>query len=82
MSTGTLYLLPVPLGDAPAANVIPAPVLDTAGRLRHFVVENAKTARAMLKLMNHPLPLRELDLQELSEHTPAQAVAGLLEPLR
>ena len=82
MTTGTLYLLPVPLGATPAEAVIPAPTLDTARQLQHFVVENAKTARAMLKLMQHPIPLRELDLQELNEHTPADAVSALLAPLR
>jgi 16S rRNA (cytidine1402-2'-O)-methyltransferase len=82
LNFGTLYLLPVPLGETPAAAVSPGPTLETTCRLRHFVVENAKTARAMLKLMGHPVPLRELDLQELNEHTPAQSVAALLEPLR
>lgn len=82
MNSGTLYLLPVPLGETAPEAVIPVPTLEIARRLTHFVVENAKTARAVLKVMNHPVPLRELDLQELNEHTPAQAVAALLEPAR
>lgn len=83
MSTsGRLLLIPVPLGDAPVSTVIAPDVLAMVRSLRHFVVENAKTARAVLKLYEHPVPLRELDLQELNEHTPATQVSALLEPAR
>lgn len=83
MSTpGRLLLIPVPLGDAPVSAVIAPDVLAMVRGLRHFVVENAKTARAVLKLYEHPVPLRELDLQELNEHTPATQVSALLEPAR
>ncbi|MES2351960.1 MAG: SAM-dependent methyltransferase, partial [Pseudomonadota bacterium] len=47
--------------------------------------ENAKTARAFLKLVNaqHPLakPLQEIKISELNVNTPAAALAGLLAPL-
>ena len=88
MSTGTLYLIPVPLVQTSAATnaetlaaALPAPALATARRLRHFVVEHAKTARAYLKHMKLPLPLQELDLKELNEHTPAADIKALLQPL-
>ena len=41
----------------------PAWVRELACRLSHFVVENAKTARAELKRLEHPLPMRELDIR-------------------
>ena len=44
----TLYAIPTPLGGPPG-NVLPAPALRIVGSLRHFAVENAKTARAFLK---------------------------------
>jgi 16S rRNA (cytidine1402-2'-O)-methyltransferase len=81
---GCLYLIPVPLGamgDADPAAVLPAPVLETARRLRHFVVENAKTARAFLKSVGMPVPLQEIEMAELSEHTPKAAFSALLRPL-
>ena len=54
-------------------------------RLDYFVAENAKTARAFLKLIaiDHPLakPLQEIDIAELNVNTPPAALAGLLAPL-
>ncbi|MDR1889310.1 MAG: SAM-dependent methyltransferase [Zoogloeaceae bacterium] len=82
---GTLYLIPVPLGAASGAATLaaalPAPALATARRLRHFVVEHARSARAYLKHMELPIPLQELELAELNEHTPSAALESLLQPL-
>lgn len=79
---GTLYLIPVPLAPVPAEQCLPQETLNVARRLDTFVVEHAKTARAHLKAMGHPRPLRELTLLELNEHTPAGEIAQLLAPLR
>lgn len=81
-ASGRVLLIPVPLGDSAVSTVIAADVLEMVRGVRHFVVENAKTARAVLKLYQHPVALRELDLQELNEHTPAAQVGVLLEPAR
>lgn len=78
----TLYLIPVPLGPVSPDACLPPDTLAVARRLTHFVVERAKTARAHLKAMGHPLPLQSLHLEELNEHTPAATVAALLAPLR
>lgn len=79
---GTLYLVPVTLGDAAALEFsIPTGVVSVVHGLRHFVAENAKSARASLKLFGHPLPLRELLIDELNEHTPGGTIAQLLQPL-
>lgn len=78
----TLYLVPVPLGPVSPESSLPPETLAVARRLEHFVVERAKTARAHLKAMGHPLPLQSLHLQELNEHTPAEAIAALLAPLK
>lgn len=77
----TLYLIPVPLGPVSPEACLPPDTLAVARRLEHFVVERAKTARAHLKAMAHPLPLQQIDIQELNEHTPAAAIADLLAPL-
>lgn len=78
----TLYLIPVPLGPVSPESCLPAETLAVARRLEHFVVERAKTARAHLKAMSHPRPLQSLQLSELNEHTPADAVGALLAPLQ
>ena len=79
---GTLYLIPVPPGPTAPQESLPANVLAAIRPLAHFVVEQAKTARAFLKAAGTDLPLQELQLQELNEHTKANELGRLLEPLR
>lgn len=79
---GTLYLIPVPLGPTAPQESLPANVLAAVRPLRHFVVEQAKTARAFLKAAGTELPLQELLLEELNEHTRDEALDRLLTPLR
>lgn len=81
MSTGTLYLLPAPLGEAELDAFLPAGVATLARRLDCYVVEHPKTARQILKRYGTPLPLASIEMLELNEHTPEAAVAALLAPL-
>jgi 16S rRNA (cytidine1402-2'-O)-methyltransferase len=81
MDTGTLYLIPVPLGPSPMRDVLPETVIGQAARLRHFIAENAKSARAFLKSLPSESPLQEIDIRELNEHTPPDALLRLLAPL-
>lgn len=79
---GTLYLIPVPLGPTAPTESLTASVLATVRPLTHFVVEQAKTARAFLKAAGTDAPLQELVLTELNEHTKANELDLLLAPLR
>jgi len=81
MTTGTLYLIPVPLGPSSPEEVLPAPVLKQIRPLTHFVVENAKSARAFLKAAGTDQALQALQLEELSEHTRDSELEHLLAPL-
>jgi 16S rRNA (cytidine1402-2'-O)-methyltransferase len=78
---GTLYLIPVPLGNNQPSCVLPATVLAKTRGLAHFVAENAKSARAFLKSLPNEIPLQQIDIQELNEHTPSIRLPGLLAPL-
>ena len=80
--SGTLYLIPVALGDVPWGRFLPAPTRDIATKLQHFVVENAKTARAELKRLEHPTPLRELSIEQLPEKLNSAEINRLLSPLQ
>jgi 16S rRNA (cytidine1402-2'-O)-methyltransferase len=84
----TLYLIPNTLGPTDTGGlsfVLPEQVQAITSRLDYFVAENAKTARAFLKLVGagHALarPLQEIQIAELNVNTPAQALTTLLEPL-
>lgn len=81
MNKGRLFLVPVPLGQTPVGAVLPQAVSDCARQLKHFVAENAKSARAFLKSLPSDTPLQQIEILELSEHTPASALPGLLAPL-
>lgn len=79
---GVLHLLPTRLGETGDwPEVLPVRTRDTACRLHHFIVENAKTARAALKWMAHPVPLRELAIEQLPEPLTAIDIERLLQPL-
>ncbi len=78
---GTLYLIPVPLGATAPEAALPAPVLEQIRPLTHFVVEDAKSARAFLKAVGTAQPLQSLLFEELNEHTPKATLEKLLEPL-
>ncbi|MBI5110149.1 MAG: SAM-dependent methyltransferase [Rhodocyclales bacterium] len=78
---GALWLLPVALGDTAWENFLPPATREAVCRLSHFVVENAKTARAELKRLGHPTPLRELRIEQIPEHLSATDIERLLAPL-
>lgn len=79
--SGILWLLPVALGETSWELILPAGTRDIACRLTHFVAENAKTARAELKRIGHPVPLRELAIEQLPKNPTAADIETLLAPL-
>lgn len=78
---GTLYLVPAPLGDGDISWVIPEQVKACIERLTYFVVEHPKTARKFLKQLDCLVPLQDIKMQVLDEHTPPADILSLLEPL-
>jgi 16S rRNA (cytidine1402-2'-O)-methyltransferase len=78
---GILYLIPASLGDVPWRGYLPADTRDTACSLTRFIAENAKTTRAELKRLDHPVPLRDLAIEQLPEKLTAADVDRLLAPI-
>ena len=78
---GRLYLVPNLLGGGSPGDVLPARTINTVRSLRRFVAENAKSARAFLKAIDVPVPMQEIVIDELNEHTPTDRIAALLEPI-
>ena len=69
MSKGKLLLIPVTLGKSKNSSVLPDGVIDCARQLTYFIAENAKSARAFLKSLPSSIPLQQLHICELNEHT-------------
>jgi 16S rRNA (cytidine1402-2'-O)-methyltransferase len=73
VSKGKLFLVPAPLDfmcstQAPLNLVMPDATLSTAAHIDHWVCENAKSARALLKRIGEIHPLRSaLQAQQITE---------------
>ena len=78
---GTLYLIPTPLGDTTLEHVLPEETRRITAGLNTFIVEHPKTARAFLKQVGTALPIQQLTLLELNEHTRTNELDALLAPL-
>jgi len=76
---GTLYLIPLPLGDNQLTESIPSGVMETAGRLRYFIVEELRTARRYLRKTDREFPLDESVFHILNEHTREEELAPMLD---
>lgn len=77
---GKLYLIPVPISEEGGAEHIPEYNLQLVKELRHFIVEDAKTARRFLKLFGYS-PIDNAELLLLNEHTKNDSVSELIAPL-
>jgi 16S rRNA (cytidine1402-2'-O)-methyltransferase len=78
---GTLYLVPVTLGDDNITGVLPPDVVSVVQKLDVFIVESEKSARHFLSTIKTLKPVRELSLYLLNEHTDDKDVSALLKPL-
>ncbi len=76
-----LYLIPVTLGETEHYKVLPAYNREVILGIRHFVVENIRTARRFLKKTEPSLVIDELHFYELNKHTSPHMVADYLTPL-
>ena len=77
----SLFLIPVTLGDTEHRRVLPEYNLEVIRGIRHFVVENVRTARRFLKKADPAIVIDDLTFYELNKHTSPEVVAGYLDPL-
>ena len=69
---GTLYILPNTLGGESISDIIPNDVVEQAVSLRHFVVENIKSARRVLRKMDREFPIDESMFIEMNKRSTEQ----------
>lgn len=81
MPEAALYLIPVTLGDTPISQVLPAYNHDVIVDIRHFVVENLRSARRFLKKVEQSIDIDSLTFYELNQHTDRSQIDRYLEPL-
>ncbi len=76
-----LYLLPVTLGDTPITSVLPAYNSEIIREIKHFIVEDIRSARRFLKKVDSAIDIDSLSFYPLNKHTSAEAISGYLKPL-
>ena len=76
-----LFLIPATLGETDHRKVLPEYNRDIVFRIRHFIVENERTARRFLKKSNPSIGIDELQFYELNKHTSPEQISGYLAPL-
>jgi len=81
VNAGTLYLIPAPLGLGDIAWTIPSAVRQCIAGLNHFIVEHPKTARQFLKQVGCALPIQQISMEVLDEHTRPAEFEKLLAPV-
>jgi 16S rRNA (cytidine1402-2'-O)-methyltransferase len=78
---GRIYLIPVTLGGDDFMKVIPEKVINLTKQLRCFIVEDIRSARRYLRLIDKEFPINDSTFFELNEHTGDNDIAQYLEPL-
>jgi 16S rRNA (cytidine1402-2'-O)-methyltransferase len=78
----TLYLIPSTLGAENVNDFLPEGTLNIIRNLKHFIVEDSKTARAFLKTCSLVYAQNELSVEVLDKHDTNQNIAELLAPLK
>ena len=79
--SGRIYLIPVTLGGDDFLKVIPEKVISLTRQLRFFIVEDIRSARRFLRLIDKQFPIDDTIFYELNEHTGESDIAHYLEPV-
>ena len=77
-----LYLIPVTLGDTAIEKVLPAHNKEVILGIKHFIVEDVRSARRFLKKVERSINIDELTFYPLNKHTSPEDISGYLKPLQ
>jgi len=77
----TLYLIPTSLGDCSFDHILPAYNTELVTRLKHFIVEDIRTARRFLKKMDPSIDIDSLTFFILNQHTTPEELSDFLKPM-
>ena len=81
MEHGRLILIPTLLGDSSVEDVLPANLRNVIKGIRHYIVEDLRTARRFLKKVDHNIDIDSLIFFELNKHIPEEDIPRMIEPL-
>lgn len=78
----SLYLIPVTLGETSVEQVLPSYNHDIVVGIKHFIVENIRSARRFLKKVDKAIDIDELTFYELNRHTDRKFIGEYLNPIK
>lgn len=76
-----LYLIPVTLGDTPINQVLPTYNHDIIINIKHFIVEDLRSARRFLKKVDRDININELTFYPIGKHASSDKFSSYLKPL-
>lgn len=76
-----LYLIPVLLGDTTVERVLPTYNQEVVRDIRHFIVEDVRSARRFLKKVDKDFDIDGSQFYPLNKHTSPEEISGYLKPL-
>lgn len=76
-----LYLIPVTLGDTPIEKVLPSYNKEIILGIKHFIVEDVRSARRFLKKVERDIDIDSLTFYTLNKRTSPEELSGYLAPL-
>ncbi|MDR2389029.1 MAG: SAM-dependent methyltransferase [Tannerellaceae bacterium] len=79
--TASLFLIPVALGDTNPQRVLPEYNREVVLQIKHFIVEDLRSARRFLKKIAPETEIDALHFQVLNKHTPPAERDTFLDPL-
>lgn len=79
---GKLYMIPTTLGGEQVDDVIPVGVQKIITEMRHFIVEDIKSARRYLRRVDRNFPIDESQFFELNKRTELKDLSRFLKPAK
>jgi 16S rRNA (cytidine1402-2'-O)-methyltransferase len=80
MTNGKIYLIPTTLGESEINSVIPENVKQKIIQIKYFIVENIRTSRRYLKLVDKTINIDEITFFELNKHTDLKEISTFIQP--
>jgi 16S rRNA (cytidine1402-2'-O)-methyltransferase len=74
MKKGRLYLIPNTLGGEGIKSIFPEEVMQITSGLRHFIVEDIRSTRRLLRKIDKSFPIEEALFLELNKHSSLHSI--------
>lgn len=82
MSKAKLYMIPSQLGESDFKSVFPDNNWSVILGIKYFVVENLRSARRFLKLIDKSIVIDDLHFEILDKRTSSESLSSFLDPIK